>query len=84
MPEKLTPELQAHRCSYETDEQGLAHWTEAHADAWIGLLETHKQLTRALDAELTARVGGVDGPGAGGGDRCCAHVCLPKWSRIAC
>lgn len=43
--------------SYETDEHGLAHWTEAHADAWIGLLETHKQLTRALDAELTAQHG---------------------------
>ena len=57
MPEKLTPELQAHRCSYETDEQGLAHWTEAHADAWIGLLETHKHLTRALDAKLTAQHG---------------------------
>ncbi len=47
----------AHACSYETDANGLAHWTEAHADAWIGLLETHKQLTRALDAELTAQHG---------------------------
>ena len=55
MPEHTTPK--AHACSYETDEQGLAHWTEAHADAWIGLLETHKQLTRALDAELTAQHG---------------------------
>jgi DNA-binding MarR family transcriptional regulator len=27
------------------------------ADAWVGLLETHKQLTRALDAELEARHG---------------------------
>jgi len=27
------------------------------ADAWVGLLETHKQLTRALDAELDARHG---------------------------
>ena len=26
-------------------------------DAWVGLLETHKQLTRALDAELDARHG---------------------------
>ncbi len=55
MPEKLTPK--PHSCSYETDEQGLAHWSEAHADAWIGLLETHKQLTRALDAELIAKHG---------------------------
>jgi DNA-binding MarR family transcriptional regulator len=28
-----------------------------HADAWIGLLETHKRLTRALDAELEAEYG---------------------------
>jgi DNA-binding MarR family transcriptional regulator len=26
-------------------------------DAWVGLLETHKQLTRALDAELDAQHG---------------------------
>ena len=43
--------------AYETDANGLSHWTETHADAWIGLLETHKQLTRALDAELTAQHG---------------------------
>lgn len=49
----------AHTCSsaYETDANGLSHWTETHADAWIGLLETHKQLTRALDAELLAQHG---------------------------
>ena len=53
-----TPQLGA-ACSssYETDANGLSHWTETHADAWIGLLETHKQLTRALDAELTAQHG---------------------------
>ena len=47
----------ARACSYETDDDGLAHWTELHADAWIGLLETHKQLTRALDADLMAEHG---------------------------
>ena len=57
MPDKLSATPRSHSCSYETDEQGLAHWTEAHADAWIGLLETHKQLTRGLDAELTAQHG---------------------------
>jgi DNA-binding MarR family transcriptional regulator len=46
-----------HACSYETDAAGLTHWTETHADAWIGLLETHKQLTRALDQELGVRHG---------------------------
>jgi DNA-binding MarR family transcriptional regulator len=51
-----TTPITSSACSraYETDADGLAHWTEAHADAWIGLLETHKQLTRALDQELTA------------------------------
>jgi DNA-binding MarR family transcriptional regulator len=34
-----------------------AGWTRHEADAWIGLLETHKQLTRALDAELDAAHG---------------------------
>ena len=56
MVEKTTP--LTHACSsYEVDAEGLSHWTETHADAWIGLLETHKQLTRALDAELTAQHG---------------------------
>jgi DNA-binding MarR family transcriptional regulator len=32
-------------------------WTETKSDAWIGLLETHKLLTRALEAELEARHG---------------------------
>jgi DNA-binding MarR family transcriptional regulator len=44
-------------CSYVVGEDGLAAWSDIHSDAWIGLLETHKQLTRALDAELEARHG---------------------------
>ncbi len=36
---------------------GVAEWSERHAEAWIGLLETHKQLTRVLDAELESRYG---------------------------
>lgn len=32
-------------------------WTPAEADAWIGLLEAHKRITRALDAELDAAHG---------------------------
>jgi DNA-binding MarR family transcriptional regulator len=39
------------------EEDGRAQWPQAHADAWIGLLETHKQITRALDAELELRHG---------------------------
>ncbi len=43
------------RVLVETD--GLTQWPQTHADAWIGLLETHKQITRALDAELELRHG---------------------------
>lgn len=34
------------------DEHGLNTWSPTHSDAWIGLLEAHKALTRELDAEL--------------------------------
>jgi DNA-binding MarR family transcriptional regulator len=44
-------------CAYVTGDDGLATWSDTHADAWIGLLETHKRLTRALDAELEAEHG---------------------------
>lgn len=54
MTEKTQP-IPTCSSAYETDANGLAHWTETHADAWIGLLETHKQLTRRLDAALTAQ-----------------------------
>jgi DNA-binding MarR family transcriptional regulator len=42
---------------YELGEDGLQHWSERHSEAWIGLLETHKRLTRALDTELEAEHG---------------------------
>ena len=44
-------------CAYVLGDDGLARWSDVHADAWIGLLETHKQLVRALDAELEAEHG---------------------------
>src|SRR3954471_5987500 len=44
-------------CSYVVGDDGLATWTDTHKNAWIGLLETHKKLTRALDAELEAEHG---------------------------
>jgi len=47
----------AQACPYVVGDDGLAAWSETHADAWIGLLEAHKRLTRALDAELEARHG---------------------------
>lgn len=42
---------------YRVLTNGVAEWSERHAEAWIGLLETHKHLTRALDAELESRYG---------------------------
>lgn len=44
-------------CAYVVGDDGLATWSQAHKDAWIGLLETHKRLTRALDAELESEHG---------------------------
>jgi DNA-binding MarR family transcriptional regulator len=43
--------------SYVLGDDGLARWSEVHRDAWIGFLETHKRLTRVLDAELDAEHG---------------------------
>src|SRR4051812_45534223 len=36
---------------------GLVRWSDLHADAWIGLLEAHKSLTRELEAQLEAEYG---------------------------
>ena len=36
---------------------GAQQWSRQQADAWIGLLETHKRLTRELDSELERRHG---------------------------
>src|SRR4051794_24699421 len=44
-------------CAFVLGDDGLTTWSSTHADAWIGLLETHKRLTRALDAELEAEHG---------------------------
>jgi DNA-binding MarR family transcriptional regulator len=44
-------------CAFVLGDDGLAKWSDTHADAWIGLLETHKRLTRTLDAELEAEHG---------------------------
>jgi DNA-binding MarR family transcriptional regulator len=44
-------------CSYVLGDDGLATWSDTHKDAWIGMLETHKRITRALEAELEAEFG---------------------------
>ena len=40
-----------------TEKPRPAPWSATRADAWIGLLETHKRLTRDVDAELEAAHG---------------------------
>ena len=52
-----TTQLETSECAYVLGDDGLATWSDMHAEAWIGLLETHKRLTRALDAELEAEHG---------------------------
>src|SRR3954454_23140850 len=44
-------------CAYVVGDDGLATWSDTHAEAWIGMLEAHKRLTRALDAEMEAQHG---------------------------
>jgi DNA-binding MarR family transcriptional regulator len=36
---------------------GFPRWSRTYSDAWIGLLATHRRLTRELDAELEAAHG---------------------------
>jgi DNA-binding MarR family transcriptional regulator len=40
-----------------TGPDGSAQWDPTYVDAWIGLLQTHRQLTRELDARLEAAHG---------------------------
>ena len=42
---------------HRMDADGLIRWSDTSAAAWIGLLETHKHLTRELEAELVAEHG---------------------------
>ena len=44
-------------CSHVVGEERLARFSEVETEVWIGLLETHKRLTRALNAELEAEHG---------------------------
>lgn len=44
-------------CAYVVGDDGLSRWSETSADAWIGFLLTHRNLTRELNAELESRHG---------------------------
>jgi DNA-binding MarR family transcriptional regulator len=54
---KISPDDKPSDCVYVVGDDGLSHWPQVAADAWIGLLQTQRQLTRQLDAELEARHG---------------------------
>ena len=43
--------------AYVLGDDGLMRWSDTHAEAWVGFLEAHKRLTRALDAELDGQHG---------------------------
>jgi DNA-binding MarR family transcriptional regulator len=53
----MATEAQQKACSFVVGDDGLATWSDTHKEAWIGMLETHKRLTRALDAELESQYG---------------------------
>ena len=44
-------------CSFIVGDDGLSRWGDVHRQAWIGMLETHKRLTRRLESELEAEHG---------------------------
>ncbi len=53
----VNPEETAAKCRTLVGDDGIRSWSDTHADAWIGMLETHKRLTRELEAELEAEHG---------------------------
>jgi DNA-binding MarR family transcriptional regulator len=53
----MAAETDTKSCAYVVGDDGLATWSDTHKDAWIGMLETHKRLTRVLEAELEAEHG---------------------------
>jgi DNA-binding MarR family transcriptional regulator len=53
----MSDQTTASSCAYVVGDDGLSRWSDEHADAWIGLLETHRRLTRTLEAELEAAHG---------------------------
>ena len=51
------PEETVATCRTLVGDDGIRSWSDTHADAWIGMLETHKRLTRELEAELEVEFG---------------------------
>lgn len=48
---------QTSECPIVLRADGFPEWSHGHAAAWIGLLGTHRRLTRELDAELESAHG---------------------------
>src|ERR1700722_19175213 len=48
---------QTSECPIVLRADGFPEWSHGHAAAWLGLLVTHRSLTRELDAELEAAHG---------------------------
>jgi DNA-binding MarR family transcriptional regulator len=48
---------QTSECPIVLRDDGFPEWSHGHAAAWIGLLATHRRLTRELDAELESAHG---------------------------
>ena len=48
---------QTSECPIVLRDDGFPEWSHGHAAAWIGLLSTHRRLTRELDAELESAHG---------------------------
>jgi DNA-binding MarR family transcriptional regulator len=48
---------QISECPIVLRADGFPEWSHGHAAAWIGLLATHRRLTRELDAELESAHG---------------------------
>lgn len=46
---------QGHEAPFHISEAGLCAWSPSRQRAWIGFLQAHAQLTKALDADLIAR-----------------------------
>jgi DNA-binding MarR family transcriptional regulator len=51
------PATHSARSCQVTGPDGSAQWDPTYGDAWIGLLQTHRQLTRELDARLESEHG---------------------------
>src|SRR4051812_11617289 len=44
-------------CAYVVGDDGLSRWSKPTADAWIGLIETQRRLTRELETLIEQRHG---------------------------